>query len=231
MDLKPHSYSGYFITLEGGEGAGKSTQVKKLLAYFEAKNQPVIATREPGGTDEAECLRSLLIQKESYHWSPMSEALLMFAARRQHADDVIWPALQSGKIVVCDRFTDSTYAYQGIAMGLGGPKIETLNRVVMDDFMPDLTFIFDLDPEIGLQRSLKRNQTISNHMAGQIVADKNESRPLSFHQNLRKAYLDIARNNPSRCHIIDAAQSEETIFSSLITHIDEFQRLRVSHAV
>jgi dTMP kinase len=195
---------GLFITLEGGEGTGKSTQGKLLQAALAAAGVDVVATREPGGTEQAERIRNLLLQRDAGNFDALTEALLMMAARREHLVNKIWPALEKGQWVVSDRFADSTRAFQGYGMGLDQAVVEKIYALVAGDFHPDLTFIFDIDPAQGLARSLKR------HAAGQAPAgateDRYERMGLPFHERLRKGFLDIARANPSRCVIIDAAQ-------------------------
>ena len=145
-----------FITFEGGDGSGKSTQVNLLKDYLDNLNFETIKTREPGGTPSAEILRDLLTTGEVEKWTPMSEALLMWASRYEHLIQVIEPALNSGKNVICDRFYDSTYAYQGVAHNLGIDKMEKLKKIIIGDIEPDVTFVLDIDPKVGLKRSLDR---------------------------------------------------------------------------
>ena len=146
-----------FITFEGGDGSGKSTQVNLLKDYLDNLNFETIKTREPGGTPSAEILRDLLTTGEVEKWTPMSEALLMWASRYEHLIQVIEPALNSGKNVICDRFYDSTYAYQGVAHNLGIDKMEKLKKIIIGDIEPDVTFVLDIDPKVGLKRSLDRS--------------------------------------------------------------------------
>ncbi len=196
---------GLFITLEGGEGSGKTTQIRILAEKLEAKGCEVVLTREPGGTPEAEKIRELLVQREGGDWTPMAECLLLFAARAMHVHDLIAPSLDAGKIVICDRFTDSTRAYQAYGHGLALEKVEELNRVVLDGFGPDLTIIMDIDPEVGLGRSERRLAEQHSH------EDRFERLDFSFHRKLREGYLDIAHHAPERCQVVNADMDIETV--------------------
>ena len=199
-----------FITFEGGDGSGKSTQVNLLKDYLDNLNFETIKTREPGGTPSAEILRDLLTTGEVEKWTPMSEALLMWAARYEHLIQVIEPALNSGKNVICDRFYDSTYAYQGVAHNLGIDKMEKLKKIIIGDIEPDVTFVLDIDPKVGLKRSLDRpNQE-----------NRFESYNIDFHNKIRSAFLEIAKKNKNRCVVIDASLTEQKINNLIITIID-----------
>lgn len=200
-----------FITFEGGEGAGKTTQIEKLKQKLQRAHRKVIATREPGGCPSAEMIRDLLVTGKTDKWEPMTELMLLFAARYEHFQKLIKPALESGKIVICDRFVDSTMAYQGYAMGLGQEKVQQLKDFVLGDFKPDLTFIFDIDPKLGLSRTQGR------------VHDENryESMDFSFHEKIRAAFLDIAAKNKDRCVVLDASQNIDKIHEVIVSHINE----------
>ena len=199
-----------FITFEGGDGSGKSTQVNLLKDYLDNLNFETIKTREPGGTPSAEILRDLLTTGEVEKWTPMSEALLMWAARYEHLIQVIEPALNSGKNVICDRFYDSTYAYQGVAHNLGIDKMEKLKKIIIGDIEPDVTFVLDIDPKVGLKRSLNRpNQE-----------NRFESYNIDFHNKIRSAFLEIAKKNKNRCVVVDASLNEQEINNLIITVID-----------
>ena len=199
-----------FITFEGGDGSGKSTQVNLLKDYLDNLNFETIKTREPGGTPSAEILRDLLTTGEVEKWTPMSEALLMWASRYEHLIQVIEPALNSGKNVICDRFYDSTYAYQGVAHNLGIDKMEKLKKIIIGDIEPDVTFVLDIDPKVGLKRSLDRpNQE-----------NRFESYNIDFHIIIRSAFLEIAKKNIKRCVVIDASLNEQEINNLIITAID-----------
>lgn len=197
--------TGLFITFEGGEGSGKSTQVRALAARLEARGHEVIMTREPGGTPEAEKIRALLVDRDGGKWSPLAEAMLLFAARTMHVETLIKPALAAGKIVLCDRFADSTRAYQGYGHGLPLEVIEDLNSAALGDFAPRLTFILDIDPERGLNRSERRLAESKSH------EDRFERLDFTFHKRLRQGYLEIAKDNPQRCHVVEAEQDPERI--------------------
>ncbi|MFN3827439.1 MAG: dTMP kinase [Micavibrio sp.] len=200
---------GLFITLEGGEGAGKSTQIRLLAEALQKSGREVVLTREPGGTPEAEKIRNFLVQRDGGDWTPMAECLLLYAARQMHVETLIKPALAAGKIVISDRFTDSTRAYQSYGGGLPIETIENLNTLVLGDFAPDLTFILDLPVEIGLARSGKR-------LAAQASQeDRFENMGTAFHERLRLGFLEIAKKEPTRCHVIDATQSLEDVAASL----------------
>ena len=199
-----------FITFEGGDGSGKSTQVNLLKDYLDNLNFETIKTREPGGTPSAEILRDLLTTGEVEKWTPMSEALLMWASRYEHLIQVIEPALNSGKNVICDRFYDSTYAYQGVAHNLGIDKMEKLKKIIIGDIEPDVTFVLDIDPKVGLKRSLDRSNQ----------ENRFESYNIDFHNKIRSAFLEIAKKNKKRCVVIDASLNEQEINNLIITVID-----------
>lgn len=200
--------TGYFISLEGGEGAGKTSQINKLAQAITAQGRRVVTTREPGGTQEAESIRNLLVQRDGGDWNPMAETLLLFAARAMHIEKIIKPALNDGCVVICDRFTDSTMAYQGYGRGLDIEKIREIERVSIDGFAPDLTFILDLDVRTGLERSYKR---LASEKGYDKTEDRFERMDLSFHEKLREGFLDIARKNDDRCYILNAAQDIDNI--------------------
>jgi len=210
--------SGLFITLEGGEGGGKTTQLNYLAEYLKNKGHKVLTTREPGGTPEAEKIRNLLVQRQSGEWSPMAETLMMFAARVEHIERVIKPALAEGRTVISDRFTDSTYAYQGAGREIGFDKIAELEKVALDGFKPDVTFILDLDPKIGLERSTRRLSAES--LGLKQTEDRFENMELVFHQRLREAFLQIAEREPDRCHVLDANKDVQAVRDDMQSIID-----------
>ncbi|HYD17981.1 MAG TPA: dTMP kinase [Patescibacteria group bacterium] len=209
---------GVFITLEGGEGTGKSTQVKMLGAALSAAGVDAVLTREPGGTDQAERIRNLLIQRDAGNFDPLAEAMLMMAARREHLVNKIWPEMKKGKWVVSDRFADSTRAFQGYGMGLAQGEIDRIYEMIAGAFQPDLTFVFDIDPEQGLNRSLKQLSVTAN--ATESTEDRYERMGIVFHAKLRNGFLDIARRFPERCVIIDATQDIATIHRQLLAVIE-----------
>ena len=184
-----------FITLEGGEGAGKSTQARRLGVALEARGISHIVTREPGGSPGAEDIRKLLVDGEPDRWNALSETLLLFAARADHIVHKIKPALAAGHWVICDRFTDSTYAYQGVARGLARETIRRIESIAVGNFKPDLTLILDLPVGQGLTRAMARGQDESRF----------EKFDDGFHEKLRQAFLDIARRSHDRCVVIDAS--------------------------
>jgi dTMP kinase len=201
--------NGFFITLEGGEGSGKSTQIKRLSAHLTAQGYDVVTTREPGGTPEAEKIRSLLVDRDGGAWTPMAEILLFFAARAMHVEKLIKPALAAGKVVLCDRFTDSTRAYQSYGHGFDASVIESLNQTVLGGFAPDLILILDIPVEAGLLRSENRLAKTQSH------EDRFERLDVAFHKRLREGYLDIAHKNPQRCVVVDAEGAIEVISERL----------------
>lgn len=189
---------GRFITLEGGEGAGKSTQAKLLCDRLDKEGVRTLLTREPGGTPRAEAIRDILLSGKAKPLGPMGEALLFYVARDSHLELTIRPALKRGVWVICDRFHDSTRAYQGAAGGVPVSALDALERIIIGDTQPDLTLILDLPPEEGLIRAKARAES-----AGQAV-DRFEEMSLRFHRNLRDEFLDIAGTAPERCVVIDA---------------------------
>lgn len=206
---------GRFISFEGGEGAGKSTQVRLLADALTHKGIRCLSTREPGGSPGAESIRELLIQGDVGRWDPMSEALLNFAARRDHVTNVIEPALCAGTWVICDRFTDSTIAYQGFGQGLEISLIQDLHRTAVGDLWPDVTFILDIPVADGFGRVANRSTDI----------DRYERMDSQFHIRLREGFLEIARKNVERCAVVDAQPPVDVVHQAVITLIE--QRLGV----
>ncbi len=202
---------GRFITFEGGEGAGKSTQVQRLAARLTAEGREVVTTREPGGSPGAESIRDLVLRGEADRWSPVTETLLMYAARRDHVERVIRPALERGVWVVCDRFADSTRAYQGAAGGVDPGLIAALETYILETTRPDLTLIFDLPVEAGLERAYAR--------AGAEM--RFESKGMAFHERLREGFRAIADAEPERCALIDAAVSMDAVEALVWTAVAE----------
>ncbi len=198
-----------FITLEGGEGAGKTTQIKLLADNLRSSGQKVITTREPGGAPEAERIRDLLVTGAPGRWTALSEILLLYAARQEHLRQTIRPALAAGTWVVCDRFSDSTRAYQGHAMGAGVEVVSFLDRHVVGETEPDLTFILDLPVEEGLRRARER--------AG--GEDRYEQMGAAFHERLRQAFLEIAAAAPERCVVIDGTAPIADVAATLWDHV------------
>ena len=197
--------AGRFITLEGGEGSGKSTQAKRLAGALEARGLSVLVTREPGGSPGAEEIRTLLVNGAPGRWDVVTETLLVYAARADHVGRTIGPALLADQWVISDRFADSTYAYQGAGRGLARETIRRIDSLVLDDFKPDLTLMLDLDVETGLKRASSRGGAESRF----------ENFDRDFHERLRQAFLEIAKRNPDRCVLIDATQDEEAVAASI----------------
>jgi dTMP kinase len=203
--------TGRFITLEGGEGAGKSTQIARLKSWLEGRGHTVVATREPGGSPGAEMVRKLLVEGPAERWDGTTEALLHFAARRDHLRATVWPALKQSTWVVSDRFADSTLAYQGYGHGVDRSLIAQLYALSVGDFRPDLTLVLDLPVEVGLARAASRRG----------VETRYESLPLDFHRRVRSGFLEIATREPKRCAVIDAAQDIDAIAAAIAATLTE----------
>jgi dTMP kinase len=197
--------SARFITLEGGEGTGKSTQAKRLATALETRGIKSIVTREPGGSPGAEEIRKLLVEGERERWDGLAETLLVFAARTDHIARTIKPALAAGKSVICDRFMDSTYVYQGVGRGLDRETIRRIESASVGDFKPELTLILDLPVSIGLERAGARHSAESRF----------EKFDAAFHEKLRAAFRDIANRHADRCVLIDATGSEDDVAALL----------------
>jgi dTMP kinase len=205
------SAPGRFITLEGGEGAGKSTQIARLTNWLRARGREVVATREPGGSPGAEMIRKLLVEGPAERWDGTTEALLHYAARRDHLRSTVWPALQRGTWVISDRFADSTRAYQGYGHGLDLAMLARLHDVTIGSFQPDLTLILDLPIDVGLARAAARRGTETRY----------ESLPRDFHERVHEGFLTIAKTEPARCAIIDASADIETIAAAIARVVSE----------
>lgn len=188
---------GRFITLEGGEGAGKSTQIARLRTFLEERGHKVLTTREPGGAPGAEMVRKLLVEGPAERWDGITEALLHFAARREHLRSTVWPALERGDWVVSDRFADSTVAYQGYGHGIDRKLLADLYAIAVGDFRPDLTLILDIPIEVGLSRAAARRGNETRY----------ESLPRDFHERVHQGFHEIAIADPGRCMTIDATGS------------------------
>jgi dTMP kinase len=201
--------AGRFITLEGGEGAGKTTQAQSLHKRLAAHGVRALMTREPGGSPRAEAIRDVLLSGKAKALGPMGEALLFYAARDSHLELTIRPALARGQWVICDRFHDSTRAYQGAAGGVPIAALDALERIVVGATRPDLTLILDLPPEEGLNRAAARAKE-----AGQ-GADRFESMSLRFHENLRREFHEIAEAEPERCVIVDASRQADEVAKAI----------------
>ena len=204
--------TGLFITFEGGEGCGKSTQIAALKARLEAMGKTVVQTREPGGTPLGESVRNLLQYDDAGQgMSPEAELLLFAASRAQHVRELIAPAIAQGQIVLCARFLDSTTVYQGVARAIDSKKVETINQFAIGDSKPDLTILIDLAPEIGLARVHARND-------GQL--DRMEKEAIEFFQAVRQGYLNLAKSEPKRFLVLDGSQSIEDLETQIWQRIE-----------
>ena len=206
---------GRFITLEGGEGAGKSTQAKELKSYLEHKRKKVLLTREPGGSFGAEELRNLLVSGDEHRWDPVSETLLLYAARRDHWVKTIQPSLENGVWVISDRFSDSTMVYQGFGKGLDLSFIEKLHQLTLGEIYPDITLILDISAELGLERSLNRDKKT------QTNDTRFENMDLTFHQRLRSGFQEVVIKNPNRVFSINAEKSVKNVKANIISIISQ----------
>lgn len=200
--------TGVFITLEGGEGSGKSTLSRHLRDYLTDKGVSVLLTREPGGTVEAEAIRQLVVEGSKDRFDPITEALLFNAARRHHLTHAIIPALQQGQWVICDRFIDSTLVYQGYVQGVDQGFLKTLHQEACMDVMPHVTFLLDVPVEVGLFRASKRTHAVQE--------DRFEQKGYAFHTNVRNAFLELARRDSGRFHILDSTQAEDQLLASAV---------------
>jgi dTMP kinase len=207
---------GAFITFEGGEGTGKSTQVKRLAEKLKARSIACIVTREPGGSSGAEEIRQLLVKGEPGRWDVLTETLLLYAARADHTETTIKPALAKGQWVLCDRYSDSSYAYQGAGRGLDRETVRRIETIAIGDFKPDFTLILDMPPEVGLARAKGRGN----------LETRFEEFDIKFHTRLRKAFLDIARRAPERCRVIDASGEVDKVAEAILDAVKVRFRLR-----
>jgi dTMP kinase len=197
---------GLMITIEGIEGSGKSSVSLLMKEFLEEKGYEVVLTREPGGIDIAEQIRSVILDPKNTKMDGMTEALLYAAARRQHLVEKVIPALEQGKIVLCDRFIDSSLAYQGFARGLGMDNIFLINKLAIEEYMPDITFYFDLEPEVGMARIHANKEREINRL---------DLEHLDFHHKVRQGYLEVLTKFPDRFVVVDASQSIEAVFQDV----------------
>lgn len=209
---------GFFITFEGGEGAGKSTQIGRLAHKLRDKRYQVAVTREPGGSPGAEAIRHVILSGAAEPLGPEMEALLFAAARSDHVEQLIRPALRRGKVVICDRFVDSSRVYQA---NVAAELLAEIERISLNGIMPDLTLVFDIDPEVGLRRAAARR--------GGDQPDRFEKETLAVHKRRRQAFLDIARSEPKRCVVIDASADADTVENAVTAAVFTAMEAR-SHA-
>ena len=203
---------GIFITFEGGEGAGKSTQIARLAATLREAGHEVVLTREPGGSPGAEAVRHVILSGAAEPFGPAMEAILFAAARADHVDRVIRPAVERGAIVLCDRFVDSSRVYQGVTGGLEPAFMRALEAASVADMMPDLTILLDVDPAEGMRRAASRR--------GDEAADRYEKEALDIHRRRRDAFLEIARAEPGRCVVVDAARAPARVAAAVARAVE-----------
>lgn len=213
MKNNPSESTVRFITVEGGEGAGKTTLINAVETMFSNKGIPFVRTREPGGTNFGQEVRRWLLKNhDSIDIGPKTELLLFLADRAQHIEEVILPALAEGKVVICDRFNDSSVAYQGAGRGLGMDWVRGLCNMVCGSVVPDLTFYLDVDPVVGIARAQKSMKEESNAFG----LDRIEAERVEFHRRVHDAFLDIIAKEPKRCHRIDATQPKNTVIEQAL---------------
>jgi dTMP kinase len=218
--------SGIFISFEGGEGAGKSTQIRRLAEALQAQGHTVLVTREPGGSPGAEAVRHVLLSGAAEDYGVRMEALLFAAARNDHVEEIIRPALARGAIVLCDRFMDSSRVYQGITGNLEGDLVDALERVAIDGLRPDLTLVLDLPADKGLARARRR----SEDSAAPGEPDRFEKERIEVHEKRRQAFLDIAAADTSRCRVIDADRGEDPIAAEILSQVQTLLHRNASDA-
>jgi len=207
-----------FITFEGIEGSGKTTQIGHLTSFFKKNRRPFLLTREPGGTEAGEKIREILLSSDNAALEPMAELFLYVADRIQHYRQVIAPALREGKVVLCDRFADATTVYQGFGRGLDLAWIEEIHSRALENITPDLTFLLDLPVEVGLKRAWKRLEK------DQTREDRFEKEALDFHRRIREGYLTLARKEPSRIIVLDGMKDQQALHREIVSHFPEALR-------
>ena len=199
-----------FITLEGPEGSGKTTAIQKAVDTLTQMGYEIVRTREPGGTEIAEQIRNVILDKSNTNMDPRTEALLYAASRRQHLVEKVWPAIKEGKIVICDRYLDSSLAYQGGARGLGIDNVLNINLFATENTWPDLTLLFDIEPSLGLARINKNADREVNRL---------DLEKIEFHNRVRQTFLELAKRFPERCVIIDASKSVDEVAKATLDAI------------
>ncbi len=211
MKDQQQEFARLFITFEGGEGTGKTTQIAMLSEYLRQQNADLLVTREPGGCHEAEALRNIFQHRHDLKWEPISRALIVTAARAEHVIKVINPALQDNKTILCDRFFDSTLAYQGYGMGVGLDVLKAIHKDALDNIEPDVTFILDMDVKKAMDRASRRGE-----------ADAIEAMDISFHEKLRMGYQAIAKENPKRVYMINADDTAEAVHDKVVIALNDY---------
>ncbi len=210
--------NGTFITFEGGEGSGKSTQLKKIAHWLDGQGIDYITTREPGGAPSAEIIRKLLVEGDTDRWQPITEILLHYSARAEHIAHTIGPSLEAGRWVLCDRFADSTLAYQGYGHDFDTQTIAQIHQATVGKLIPDLTLVLDIPVHTGLERAGNRNQG----------EDRYERMGVDFHDRVRAGFLELAAKNSNRCQVINAEQTMDKVFSDIRTIIEDKLGSRLS---
>lgn len=205
---------GLFISVEGGEGSGKSTLIHRLVEYLQAENISFVNTREPGGSSISEEIRNIVVQGRGDKLDALTEALLFNAARRDHLQTTIIPALKAGKVVLCDRFFDSTLVYQGYVQNVDISLLKTLHSQVCYDILPNITYLLDVPTEVGLYRANKRKYNMNEN--------RFEEKGFQFHEKVRNSFLELANEHKDRVHLIDATQTEVSIYNSVLNHLSQF---------
>lgn len=200
-------YNGFFITIEGPEGAGKTSVMKDVAEKLQSEGYEIISTREPGGIRISERIREVILDNDLTEMDARTEALLYAAARRQHLVEKVEPALSEGKIILCDRFVDASLAYQGYARGLGIDEVLSINKFAIGNLMPDLTLLFDVDPQIGLGRIAQHDDRELNRL---------DVESLGFHKAVREGYQEVVKRYPNRIHVIDASKSQEEVTNEVL---------------
>ena len=210
-----------FITFEGVEGSGKTTQIQRLKGYLTERGISCVITREPGGSPISEKIRKILLDPVHREMAPLTELLLYEAARAQHVEEVIAPFLKKGGVVICDRFSDASIAYQGYGRGVDLKLIESLSRLSSKKIKPDITFLMDCPSKVGLKRAIHRNKAEGQEREGRFELEK-----IEFHQRVRRGYLSLAKKEQRRFKIIDTRQGEEKVFQEIKTVVDEMIKTR-----
>ncbi|PZM10718.1 dTMP kinase [Rhizobium tubonense] len=215
--------NGLFVSFEGGEGAGKSTQIRRLAEALRQRGNDVLMTREPGGSPGAEAVRHVLLSGAAEQFGTRMEAILFAAARNDHVEEVIRPALAAGKVVLCDRFMDSSRVYQGVTGNLEPEFVEALQRIAVNGVVPDCTLILDLPASVGLERARKRGVAIS----ASAEPDRFEKEEMETQEKRREAFLDIAAHDPARCHVVNALRAEDVIAEEVLSIVGQLLGPRI----